>query len=69
MVINECDKVKTLIDKKFDNGFVPAGTLGYVMLIVKTSEGKTGYILEIPGINENDPTFGFDENEIELIEK
>ncbi len=69
MVIEECDEVKTLIDKKFPNGFVPKGTNGVVMLIVTTSTGKTGYVLEIGGINDEDPIFGYDEGEIELVKK
>lgn len=67
MVINECDTVRTLVDKKFENGYVPAGTISDVMLIVKKKDNSLGYILEINEINEVDPLFGFDEDEIELV--
>ena len=67
MVINECDTVKTLVDKTFENGFVPAGTVADVMLIVEKKDKTLGFILEINSINEENPLFGFDENEIELV--
>ncbi len=66
MVINECDKVKTLIDKKFDNGFVHKGTVGYVMDIAKKDNIKY-YLLEIASINEEDPLFSFEETEVEKV--
>ena len=67
MAINECDTVKTLVDKKFDNGFVPAGTIADVMLVVEKSDKTRGFILERNEINEEDPLFGFDEKEIQLV--
>ena len=66
MVIKECDKVMTIIDKSFDNGYVPCGTIGYVVDIAE-NKGTKHYLLEISDINHDDPLFDFKEEEIKLF--
>jgi len=42
MAIKECDKVVTLQDKQFNHGFVPRGTIGYVVFL-KVINGINSY--------------------------